>query len=381
VTERREIMVKTNYFMRRVIARFMAAALIVSGMVATSYMVEAAGADAENQAVEEANLSENSAVVYLDRTSEFAACWAEKRAPEQDGYVFGGWFVKNDGVYSAVETEPGSGVIVYAKFVPAHVLSVKAQLKYGGSVGDGLATSMRIVSAVDSSNYAATGFDIEIVKADGSRIALPEQDLQKVYTGLDVYDDKGTLKSSVTPKKLFGEAATYLSVRRLDKVSDGYDFLTMDIKPYWITLDGTKVYGLEKYVHVVDGYNGYISVPVNLYNAKDVAAGMLTMTYDSNTLELADVESAVELDGVFPANEMAYYDDGKGTIKFVGNAESVGLSGVAEGIYANVRFVLKDNATYAGAGSGQFLKFNVTQEEFCDWNEESVEVNAWNIQY
>ena len=55
-----------------------------------------------------------------------------KSSPTMDGYLFGGWYqdkngekpIKTEGQKNAAET-------IYAKFVPAHVMSIKVQNYYG----------------------------------------------------------------------------------------------------------------------------------------------------------------------------------------------------------------------------------------------------------
>ena len=36
---------------------------------------------------------------------------------------------------------------------------------------------------------------------------------------------------------------------------------------------------------------------------------------------------------------------------------------------------------YPGAGKGTFLSFPVADENFCDWSEADVSIDAWDIQY
>lgn len=78
--------------------------------------------------------------------------------------------------------------------------------------------------------------------------------------------------------------------------------------------------GLAKCVHTEDGYNEYVSIPVNIYDAGAVAAGVLKLTYDPDELELADIENAT-----------------------------------ADGIYVNVRFKVKEDATRTGTGKSDFF--------------------------
>ena len=92
-------------------------------------------------------------------------------------------------------------------------------------------------------------------------------------------------------------------------------------------------------------------------------------------------DKAVEFDGVFKASEMAYHDDGNGTITFVGNAETVNTLKNADDIFANIRFQIVDKSKYPDTTSENFLTFQVDGEYFCDWDEKDVKVNAWDIQH
>ena len=120
-----------------------------------------------------------------------------------------------------------------------------------------------------------------------------------------------------------------------------------------------------------DGYNDnqYMNVTINLDTAKKIAAGALTLTYP----EGLDVVG-VEYGDIFSTNKMVSYDNGTNTIKFVGKADVVGTNVDADGVYVNVRF--KNTGNVAG-----FKSFFVTGENFCDWNEKLVTIDAWDIQY
>lgn len=320
-------------------------------------------------------------------SADIAQYWTidTKKVPTMPGYVFGGWYIKSGGEYTALteaevkETADASGKAsisnTYAKFVPAQVASVKAQNAYGTKADDGVNANLRVVSAVDSKNYQKVGFTIlvnnknKLTSENGG-----ELETTQIYSGLKV---EGDSSSPYSAQAIFGEPAAYLSVWRIDNIKDKYDAKIFNVTPYWITMDGTKVDGLSKYVHVEDGYEGYISVPINLYNAQKVAAGEITVTYPEG---LTLVEDKVEFDGVFPGSETTFYDDKNGTIKIVGNAETVDLYHTDKSILVNLRFTA-DSSKYAGVGKGAFLTFTVSDEDFCDWNVEAVTIDAWDVQY
>ena len=340
-----------------------AAALVMSGMMIAPAEVEAA----------------NTAVTYesCDMTSYWST--SKKTAPVKAGYVFGGWYTKSGETYTAlregnVTTDSDGKANVsgtYAKFVPAQVASVKAQNASGVVGSDGKAASVRVISALDSKDYQKVGFKI----LANNKNDLGTLETTKIYVGLQVDGDSS---SPYSPEDIFGAPAKYLNVWRLDNIADKNDAKIINVTPYWITMDGTKVEGLSKYVHVEDGYMGYISVPVNLCDAsKKVAAGMVTVKCPAG---LTLVKDKVEFDGVFQGAEAAFYDNGNGTIKIVGNAETVNTAKTADGIFVNLRFT-KGTSNYPGVGKGTFLTFTTSGEDFCDWSEAAVSIDAWDIQY
>ena len=320
-------------------------------------------------------------------SADIAKYWSvdTKKAPTMPGYVFGGWYIKSGGEYTALtETEvtktvdtDGKASIpnTYAKFVPAQVASVKAQNAYGTKADDGVNASLRVVSAVDSKEYQKVGFTILVNNKNKlTTESGGELETTQIYSGLKV---EGDSSSPYSAEDLFGGPAAYLSVWRVDGIKDKYDAKIFNVTPYWITMDGTKVDGLSKYVHVEDGYRGYISVPINLCDTPDVAAGEVTITYPEG---LTLVEDKVEFDGVFPGSEATFYDNKNGTIKIVGNAETVDAYNTDKSILVNLRFTA-DSSKYPGAGKGSFLSFTVSGEDFCDWNVNPVSIDAWDVQY
>ena len=323
--------------------------------------------------------SEAAEVTYV--SLRMADYWstAGKTAPSKPGYVFGGWFTKSGNTYTAIKaadvTTDGDGKAnvadTYAKFVPAEVLSVKAQNASGTVASDGTAASVRVISALDSTDYQKVGFKVLV----NNKNDLGTLETTQIFNGLQV---EGDSSSPYSAEDIFGAPAAYLSVWRLDNIADKYDAKILNVTPYWITMDGTKVEGLSKYVHVEDGYMGYISVPVNLYDVKAIAAGKVNITYPAG---LTLVEDKVEFDGVFKGTESAFYDNGNGIIRAVGNAETVNTAKTAKGIFVNLRFKADSTDVYPGAGKGTFLSFSVTGEDFCDWSKKDVTIDAWDVQY
>ena len=373
---------------RKITAVVLLVSMLVTGVVATPGTANAAEAGYEDK------------VVFEDKTSEFKEMWKEEgtgTAPMKEGYVFGGWYVDGTNGKEALTKDEAKGKVaddaletgVYAKYVPAYVLSVKVQHEEDASATDG-ESDVRVISSIDSKNYQKVGFDVLINNknklkhdSDGDGEGDSELETTRVYTGLLVGEDT----KPRMPQTIFGKKSEYISVWKLTGTPDQYDAKIIKVTPYWITMDGTKVSGLSKYVHIEDGYENYVNIPINLTTGEEIAAGQLQMKYDPAILKLAEsskgvvYDKAVEFDGVFKASEMAYHDDGNGTITFVGNAETVNTLKNADDIFANIRFQIVDKSKYPDTKSENFLTFQVDGEYFCDWDEEDVKVNAWDIQH
>lgn len=306
--------------------------------------------------------------------------WSQdtKKAPLLNGYVFGGWYTgTNENDLTALKeadlaTEvPTSNT--YAKFVSAEVLSVKTQIDENTVVGGAerqTPASLRLISGVDSTDYQYVGFDILL----NNKISYPlygeEPGSTKCYNGLKKSPEDTNI---IYPNQCFGDQAKYFNVVKIGNLMPVNDTKIIRVTPYWFTLDGTKVEGISKYVHTEDGYLKYVSVPVYLSTAKQVAAGKLSVSYPE---DLTLVEDKVEFDGVFTKTNMAFYHDAVNhTINFVGNAETVNELNVAKGIYANLRFTKNDGVSVGN------LSFTVSDEEFCDWTENPVTIDVSDFTY
>ena len=244
-----------------------------------------------------------------------------------------------------------------------------------------------MISAVDSKAYRNVGFTV-LINNKNKLLTEDSGELEsaRVYNKLNVEDHL------YSARDIFGEVFKddtegFLNVWRLDNIADAQDAKIINVTPYWTTLDGTKVEGLCKYIHIEDGYKGYISVPVNVSTTQEVAAGTVTITYPNG---LTLVEDKVEFAGVLP--DATIYDDGNGTIKIVANAKEANVydtystgknnDGIRKTIFVNLRFTAGSSG-YPGAGQETFLTFTVGEERFLNWDETDVteDVGVWDVQY
>ena len=357
---------------KRMFAGVLAFVMVVIGIVVTPTQADAAVAE--------------DMVIYEEYSAEDTAKYWKvdgKVAPIKEGYVFGGWFanvdakgttteVSEDGkYYDPLTTVSGAA---YAKFVPAQVLSIKAQ-NTETTKADSTITDVRVMTSLDSKNYEKIGFDIwlsnknKLYKDDNAKTQL---ETENIY--------KGVLRGGkpVDAVDIFGGVSRYVSVWQLGKVAQKYFGNIIYVRPYWITIDGTKVEGLAKYVHVEDEYLGYTSIPVNLLGGENVAAGVWSLKADKALVLAGDSETiAFEAGRVLPDMAFKFESDSQ-TVKMAGNAKEVNkyseeLTGENETLLANIRF--KSSGVTAGT------VFTVTPETFADWNEELVTPRIWDVKY
>lgn len=339
-------------FTKKFTAGFLATAMVVTGIMIVPKNAEAAVVEDK--------------VVYDGDNYKISDYWKEgsKTAPVKEGYVFGGWYADDEGKAHLTEETAADATEAYAKFVPASVLSVKAQNMAGTGTDESInKTYVRVITSLDSKDYQKVGFDIWLANKTQlfkDKTAKTPLETNKIYDGLLVGDEE------VDAANIFGGVSRYVGVWQLANVAKSNWEKIIYVRPYWITMDGTKVEGLAKYVHIEDEYEEYISVPVNLLTGEDVAAGILSMTYDT---ELTFVE--FEEGRLLPVMNY-YHDEVNNTIKMVGNATKVDENVSANGIYANIRFKKPDATT----------QFEMKISDFSNWAEKPIDtVKAWDVKY
>ena len=374
--------------------------------VAMATTIIAVGICVPTNAADRDEIDAGKGIVYVDYSDDYATYSDNDKAPEYSnpteqpyGYVFGGWYSKSGDVYDALddvklEANPSN---VYAKFVPAYVLSVKCQNKSGTEYGMENSTAMKIVSSIDSSNYAAYGFELSVITLNSEGTIEDKNDwisnygLDDVYKKYTVYKMQGEERVPVretpyTASEVFGEASAYFTAWGVSGIGSGSFSTIISIRPCWETVDGTRVYGLTKYAHVEDGLlqtdeDGstyrYLNVPINLRktdNHDGVAAGVLSIAYDNTKVKFAEVEG-----GRF-FEEMAWADK-TNSVKLVGNRETISEDKNADEIYANVRFKVATDEAYTVLKDYSFV---VSGEDFSNSAETQFTdstYNVWDVKY
>jgi len=173
-----------------------------------------------------------------------------------EDWLFAGWYEEKTCVQQNAMSKHVFSGPAWAKYVPADVLSVKCQVKADVLDAGVDKTNMRLISSVDSLAYSNVGFDIKY-RSDGTVI---RSSMQTVYERI-----KSSAKSSVefqhNPKIVEADSKYFVTATLINILQKNYDEIFL-IKPYWITLDGTMVYGESRYVKVSDSYSEVVNIPV-----------------------------------------------------------------------------------------------------------------------
>ena len=151
-------------------------------------------------------------------------------------YKFAGWFTEATCSKDSALTTDFSGEIAYAKFIPADVLGVQAQV-LGGTMFSSKKTSIRFVTTIDSLEYESVGF--EFVINGNNRVSDP---ITTVYRKLCGIGNTGEVLT-YEPNTEFHDASKYFytwTVYNVPNVAFGQG---IEVRPYLVTPDGTKVYG------------------------------------------------------------------------------------------------------------------------------------------
>ena len=353
---RRKLM-KRNYsgncHSKKIIAVFMALALLMSGM----YFQPAGNGQVKASGTEQ----EETAYVEAFELSSYKSYKEQGIAPKPVGagyenWLFAGWFT-DEACTDALVAEATEGSC-YAKFVPAEVLSVKAQVTAGTTADTAEKVKLRIVSTVDSLLYSEVGFKIKAGKTEVK------------YTTNNVFRKivakEGNVAFDYEPA-IFHEMSQYFITATIINISPASFSTGIQVTPYWKTLDGTEVDGAGRYARVEDSYRNTVNVPVRLYSDADVASGSLTVTYDADIftyigMDMGNVFDTVTVESTAVTGEIRC---------------TVNESKRAEGLFANLRFELKDGTAVPDVNS-LVNAFAISSESALDQNGKET---GWNSSY
>ena len=193
---------------------------------------------------------------------------------DKTDWIFAGWFT-NEGGTTYLDKSSNSGE-AYAKFVPAELLNVKCQVTAGTDAYSD-AADLRLVTSVPSRDYQAAGFDVYY---NNNTKAV---NCEETVVFKRINSNTNGLEFGYSPKAIDEESEYFVTHKLVNIINKNFD-KKFEVKPYWITLDGTKVYGIGRTVRVSDSYNKVITVPIRSYATTEVTEANLSVSYDSAKL-------------------------------------------------------------------------------------------------
>lgn len=186
-------------------------------------------------------------------TEEYTSAFAnfrdgeEKEAPVAPaGYVFAGWY------YDETCTEPvtagtttvAEGKQIFAKFLPEDVLSVQAQSRYSTTDGvkDTSKIDLRLVTMVDNLKYKEVGF-----------LVTNRSGTVKRYSEHYAFTSLTAAGYNYEPKNFNACCTRFITINMVNIPISGTGFTAdreIPVPAYWVTLDGTTVYGPARMIKV-----------------------------------------------------------------------------------------------------------------------------------
>ncbi len=177
-----------------------------------------------------------------------------------ENYIFAGWYTDESGSVDAknplteTELENENVKAAWAKFVPKNILSVKAQV-LGGTNYTKESTSIRFVTSVDTLNYRKVGFDFVIFNKSNIKFG---RETNTVYERLYGVGSENVVLN-YTPNYVFNSISEYFMAFTFSGVTNKDFAHGISANPYWITLDGTLVYGEKDTKTVNEAYMKWVT--------------------------------------------------------------------------------------------------------------------------
>lgn len=184
---------------------------------------------------------------------------------DEDDWLFSGWYTDKTctkALSSSQVCKDGESMTgtYYAKFTSADVLTVKCQITTGTTEVSGESV-LRTVSSVDSLKYKSIG--LELVLPNGTTKYMSAS---KVGTRINARNDVNMSAYAYSPKAIDTESEYFFSATEtISNTDEGFSKEYL-VRPYWVTKDGTKVYGQSRCVSINEGLENstLIHVPVKM---------------------------------------------------------------------------------------------------------------------
>ena len=278
--------------MKKLLAIVLAVLMIAGGL----YLVPADGDKVQASTAIE-TLDSGAVVLGTDELKEGTVGADVTPVPKDEAYadyLFAGWFTSKECSIDTAVADKTQATLTecYAKFMPKEVLSVKLQIA-GEDVTDENSLSadsaIRFISSVESLDYNSIGFEISYDE-NSTKVTKP-------YTSKDVYEkidstlkENGNKKEYTFSPKVVSAKSEYFFTAKLGVSAANVD-TDYTVQAFWITLDGTKVYGDSRCVCVNDNAANVINIPVE---AKLDTTKTYTATSTNNTVTNVKVLSVNE---------------------------------------------------------------------------------------
>ena len=235
---------KQTRTMKTGIAILLTIALVATGMNVQTFLAKAA--EEGNDTGTDSHTEQNIKYEKVDDIKPYRG--EVKVAPSTgEGYLFAGWFTDETG-QEALGESVTTGV-AYAKFVPAHILDVKAQISGTVQKETNASTktaTLRFVTTVDSLKYRKVGFSYSVSEQQSL-----EYESKYVYTKLHYMGSDQQMEEYFPTE--FCSMSQYFKAMTIAGIPESAFATKITIQSYWITQDGTKVLGGIKEVSVQDG--------------------------------------------------------------------------------------------------------------------------------
>ena len=204
-----------------------------------------------------------------------------------DKWIFAGWY-QDEACKKVLSSNTVSGE-AYAKFVPVDVLSVKCQIS-ADTTPESTGTLIRCISSVDSLKYKQIGF--EFITPNGTQY-MQSKKVGTRINAINEGNDCGYSPKVVDTESEYFFSAVYRMSKKETDAENGIDKEDFDttyiVKPYWVTSDGTTVYGMSRCISVNEALKkDVIHIPVKMAEAP---ANDHTLTANSQTLTYVDYDA------------------------------------------------------------------------------------------
>ena len=172
--------------------------------------------------------------------------------PTLEGYLFGGYYVDDES--GADEKKPLTSIegleagTYWAKFVPADVLGIKAQVSaniVADDRGDKTVenkenNAIRFVTSIDSTEYKHIGF---VIQKGPNAEPDTVQTTKYVYSELYYIDSTKGVQSASAGEYFCKDVSQYFKTFTITKVPEVAFNTDITVTPYWDTWDETRVFG------------------------------------------------------------------------------------------------------------------------------------------